>query len=111
MLPGMHIPRLAREAGLARGCGEEEERTKNHPVNVRNHRVPGEPLAPLAGYSFGPRSPDRLLAAGLGSLAAYPSSPFPLQLIGGIMAVSPAPLAGCGAFIAGAPALTPSLAG
>jgi hypothetical protein len=27
----MHIPRLAREAGLARGCGEEEERIINHP--------------------------------------------------------------------------------
>ena len=87
------------------------ERIRNYPVNIGNRQVPGEPLAPLAGHSFGPRPPDHLLAAGLGSLAACPSSPFPLQLIGGIMAVSPAPLAGGGAFIAGAPALTPSLAG
>jgi hypothetical protein len=29
----MHIPRLAREAGLAWGCGEEEERIKNYSSN------------------------------------------------------------------------------
>jgi hypothetical protein len=26
IIPGMLIPRLAREAGLARGCDEKEER-------------------------------------------------------------------------------------
>jgi hypothetical protein len=31
----MLIPRLAREAGLAWGCGEEEERIKNYPVIIR----------------------------------------------------------------------------
>jgi len=42
MLPGMRIPRLDPEAGLARGCGE-----RAHPVLsriIRNRRVPGGPL-------------------------------------------------------------------
>jgi hypothetical protein len=34
MLPGMPIPCLDPEAGLARGYGEEEERIKNYPVNI-----------------------------------------------------------------------------
>jgi hypothetical protein len=56
--PGMHIPRLAREAGLARGCDEEEERIHYYPVNIRNRQVPGEPLAPHTGYSFGAAAPQ-----------------------------------------------------
>jgi len=52
IIPGMPIPRLDPEAGLARGCGEEEERIRNYPVNIGNRQVPGEPLAPHTGYSF-----------------------------------------------------------
>jgi len=62
----MLIPRLAREAGLARGCGEEEERIQYYPVNIRYCQVPGEPLAPCRGIS-GPLagiSPGGDVAAG-----------------------------------------------
>jgi hypothetical protein len=70
----MRIPRLDPEAGLARGCGEEEERIKNHPVITRIHQVPGGPLAPHTGYSFGPRSP-RPPASGRGSKGLHPEDP------------------------------------
>jgi hypothetical protein len=34
------------------------ERIKNHPVIVSNCQVPGEPLAPHTGYSFGAAAPQ-----------------------------------------------------
>jgi hypothetical protein len=34
------------------------ERIENHPVNIRNRQVPGEPLAPHTGYSFGAAAPQ-----------------------------------------------------
>jgi hypothetical protein len=108
VIPGMPIPRLDPEAGLARGCGEgahQESSSKR-----QNSSSAQRTASPPTGYSFGPRPLDHLLAAGLGSRRLTLHRPFPSQ-IGGIMAVSPAPLAGGGAFIAGAPALTPSLAG
>jgi hypothetical protein len=72
--PGMHIPRLAREAGLARGCGEEKERINNRPVIVSNCQVPGEPLAPHPGYSFGAAAPQTT-HGGRGSKDLHPEGP------------------------------------
>jgi hypothetical protein len=90
IIPSMRIPRLDPEAGLARGCGEEEERIKNHPVNIRYCQVPGEPLAPRRGIPSGRGPPDYLLAAGLGSRRLTLHPPFPLRNCGR-SAVSPAP--------------------
>jgi hypothetical protein len=75
--PGMHIPRLAREAGLAWGCGERAHQESSSFIRIC--QVPGEPPAPPTGYSFGPRPPDHLLAVGLGSRRLTLHLPFPLQ--------------------------------
>jgi hypothetical protein len=83
IIPGMRIPRLDPEAGLAWGCGEEEERVRNCqklPVIVK---CPGKPLAPTQG----PRPPGPP-AGGRGSKEPSnqrepPHLPrFPLQLFG-----------------------------
>jgi hypothetical protein len=79
--PGMPIPRLDPEAGLARGCGERAH-LKMSSKHQKLSSV-GEPLAPHTGYSFGPRPPDRLLAAGLGSRRLTLHLPhFPLPITG-----------------------------
>jgi hypothetical protein len=79
--PGMHIPRLAREAGLARGCGERahQESSSKHQRSSSARRT----ASPPTGYSLGPRPPDHLLAAGLGSRRLTLHPPFPLRIAEG----------------------------
>ena len=89
IIPGMPIPRLDPEAGLARGCGEEEERINNCPVNIRDYRVPGEPLAPRRGIPSGRGSPDHSWRQGSGADGLPFICPFPSKLERS--AVSPAP--------------------
>ena len=58
MLPGMHIPRLAREAGLAWGCGE-----RAHPVLSSNHLESSSAQVNRWPPPRGRGPPDHLLAA------------------------------------------------
>jgi len=74
----MPIPRLDPEAGLAWGCGERAHRESSS--KHQNSSSARRTASPPTGYSFGPRSPDRLLAAGLGSRRLTLHPPFPLQL-------------------------------
>jgi hypothetical protein len=90
--PGMPIPRLDPEAGLAWGCGEEEERVRNCqklPVIVK---YPGKPLAPTQGpRPPGPPAGGRAREpVGLPFIALSPHNTVR------VMAVSPAPLPGGG---------------
>jgi hypothetical protein len=103
--PGYAHPPLDPEAGLARGCGERAhpELSSNHQKSSSARRT----ASPPGGVFFRAAASGPPAGGRAREPAACPSSSFPLQLIGGIMAVSPAPLAGGGAFIAGAPALTP----
>jgi len=68
MLPGMHIPRLAREAGLARGCGERahQESSSNHQKSSSARRTASPPPGVFAAIRPGPRLP-RQPAGGRGS--------------------------------------------
>jgi hypothetical protein len=86
--PGYAYPPLDPEAGLAWGCGErahQESSSKHRRLSSARRTA-----SPPTGYSFGPRSPDRLLAAGLGSRRLTLHPPFPLRNRGR-SAVSPAP--------------------
>jgi hypothetical protein len=79
--PGYAYPPLDPEAGLAWGCGEGAhlKSSSNHQRSSSARRT----ASPPTGYSFGPRSPDRLLAAGLGSRRLTLHRPFPSAIAEG----------------------------
>jgi hypothetical protein len=81
ILPGMPIPYWTRRPALPGDM--VRERIQYYPVNVRNHQVPGKPLAPRRGIPSGRGSPDHSWRQGLKGPppGGTPSSaPLPLRM-------------------------------